>query len=288
MSTIARRSLPEMPATDMITADDGRSSAQNWFADVHAITMRNLTRLKRSPDVIGFALLQPIMFVLLFSQVYGGAIKVEGSNYTEFLMAGIFAQTVIFGSTISGSYMAEDIRDGIIDRFRSLPMSPSAVLVARSISDFLLNIVSITVMLITGFIVGWRFREGAGYFILGLLLLLFFAWAFSWVMIFIGLSVKSPETLNQAVFIILFPLTFISNAFVPSDTLPTVLRVIAERNPISALVQAVRNLFGNVGDVPVPDVWPLQHPVAAVLIGMVVVLLVFPPLAVRKFRRKEV
>ena len=220
----------------MITADANRTPVQDWLTDVHAITMRNLTRLKRSPDVIGFALLQPIMFVLLFSQVYGGAIQVEGSNYTEFLMAGIFAQTVIFGSTISGSYMAEDIRDGIIDRFRSLPMAPSAVLVARSLSDFLLNIVSITVMLVTGFLVGWRFREGVLAFILGLLLLLFFAWAFSWVMIFIGLSVKSPETLNQAVFIILFPLTFISNAFVPSDTLPTVLRVIAEWNPISALV----------------------------------------------------
>ena len=272
----------------MIAAASDRSAVQDWLTDVHAVTMRNLTRLKRSPDVIGFALLQPIMFVLLFSQVYGGAIQVKGSNYTEFLMAGIFAQTVIFGSTISGSYMAEDIRDGIIDRFRSLPMAPSAVLVARSLSDFMLNIVSITVMLITGFLVGWRFREGVVDFILGLLLLLFFAWAFSWVMIFIGLTVKSPETLNQAVFIILFPLTFISNAFVPSDTLPTVLRVIAEWNPISALVQAVRTLFGNLGDVPVPDVWPMQHPIVTVLVGMAVVLMVFPPLAVRKFRRKEV
>ena len=275
-------------SNDLITADDGRSAVADWLTDVHAVTMRNLTRLKRSPDVIGFALLQPIMFVLLFSQVYGGAIQVEGSNYTEFLMAGIFAQTVIFGSTISGSYMAEDIRDGIIDRFRSLPMAPSAVLVARSLSDFLLNIVSITVMLITGFVVGWRFREGVLYFVLGLLLLLFFAWAFSWVMIFIGLSVKSPETLNQAVFIILFPLTFISNAFVPSDTLPTVLRVIAEWNPISALVQAVRTLFGNLGDMPAPEVWPMQHPIITVLFGMAVVLLVFPPLAVRKFRRKQI
>ncbi|RMB58471.1 ABC transporter permease [Tessaracoccus antarcticus] len=271
-----------------IALDPGRTAVRDWFTDVHAVTMRNLTRLKRSPDVIGFALLQPIMFVLLFSQVYGGAIRVEGSNYTEFLMAGIFAQTVIFGSTISGSYMAEDIRDGIIDRFRSLPMAPSAVLVARSLSDFILNIVSITVMLCTGFLVGWRFREGVLDFVLGLLLLLVFAWAFSWVMIFIGLSVKSPETLNQAVFIILFPLTFISNAFVPSDTLPTVLRVIAEWNPISALVQAVRKLFGNLGDMPAPEVWPMQHPVPTVLVGIAVVLLVFPPLAVRKFRRKQV
>ena len=263
-----------------------RQPALEWLSDVHAVTARNLTRLKRNPDVIGFTLFQPIMFVLLFSQVYGGAIQVAGSNYTEFLMAGIFAQTVIFGSTISGSYMALDIKEGIIDRFRSLPMAPSAVLVARSCSDFVLNVVAMTVMLGTGYLVGWRFRESVGSFLLGIVLLLVFAWAFSWVMILIGLLVKSPETLNQAVFIVLFPLTFISNAFVPSDTLPTALRVIAEWNPISALVQAVRTLFGNLGAVPVPEVWPMQHPILTVLGGVVIMLLVFPPLAVARFRSR--
>lgn len=264
-----------------------QDALREWLSDVHAVTARNLTRLKRNPDVIGFTLFQPIMFVLLFSQVYGGAIQVEGSNYTEFLMAGIFAQTVIFGSTISGSYMALDIKEGIIDRFRSLPMAPSAVLVARSCSDFVLNVVAMTVMIGTGYLVGWRFRESLGSFVIGLVLLLLFAWAFSWVMILLGLLVKSPETLNQAIFIVLFPLTFISNAFVPSHTLPTVLRVIAEWNPISALVQAVRTLFGNLGDLPVPEVWPMQHPILTVLAGVVIMLLVFPPLAVARFRSRS-
>lgn len=264
-----------------------QDTLREWLSDVHAVTARNLTRLKRNPDVIGFTLFQPIMFVLLFSQVYGGAIQVEGSNYTEFLMAGIFAQTVIFGSTISGSYMALDIKEGIIDRFRSLPMAPSAVLVARSCSDFVLNVVAMTVMIGTGYLVGWRFRESLGSFVIGLVLLLLFAWAFSWVMILLGLLVKSPETLNQAIFIVLFPLTFISNAFVPSHTLPTVLRVIAEWNPISALVQAVRTLFGNLGDLPVPEVWPMQHPILTVLAGVVIMLLVFPPLAVARFRSRS-
>ena len=264
-----------------------QDTLREWLSDVHAVTARNLTRLKRNPDVIGFTLFQPIMFVLLFSQVYGGAIQVEGSNYTEFLMAGIFAQTVIFGSTISGSYMALDIKEGIIDRFRSLPMAPSAVLVARSCSDFVLNVVAMTVMIGTGYLVGWRFRESLGSFVIGLVLLLLFAWAFSWVMILLGLLVKSPETLNQAIFIVLFPLTFISNAFVPSHTLPTVLRVIAEWNPISALVQAVRTLFGNLGDLPVPEVWPMQHPILTVLAGVMIMLLVFPPLAVARFRSRS-
>lgn len=264
-----------------------RSPLQEWLSDVHAVTMRNLTRLKRSPEVIAFALFQPIMFVVLFSQVYGGAIQVQGSNYTDFLMGGIFAQTVIFGATISGSYMATDIKDGIIDRFRTLPMAPSAVLVARTMPDLVINAVSMVVMIVTGLVVGWRFNDGVVNFLLGVGLLLFFGWTFSWVMVLIGLAVRSPETLNNAVFIILFPLTFISNAFVPSNTLPTVLRVIAEWNPISALVQAVRRLFGNLGSLPTPDIWPMQHPVATVLVGCLLMLLIFPPLALARFRSKQ-
>ncbi len=264
-----------------------RSPVASWFGDVHAVTARNLTRLKRSPEVIAFALFQPIMFVVLFSQVYGGAIQVAGSNYTEFLMGGIFAQTVIFGATISGSYMATDIKEGIIDRFRTLPMAPSAVLVARTLSDLVINAVSMVVMVVTGLIVGWRFNNGIGSFLLGVGLLLFFGWTFSWVMVLIGLAIRTPETLNNAVFIVLFPLTFISNAFVPSNTLPTVLRVIAEWNPISALVQAVRTLFGNLGALPTPDVWPMQHPVATILVGCALMLLVFPPLALVRFRTKQ-
>lgn len=274
-----------MTATDLRPREI--SPVLSWFEDVHAVTVRNLTRLRRSPDVVGFAIFQPIMFVLLFSQVFAGSVAVPGGDYTDFLMAGIFAQTVIFGSTISGSYMAQDIKEGIIDRFRSLPMAPSAVLVARSVSDLVLNVISMVIMVLTGLGVGWRFADGIGGFLAGIGLLLAFSWAFSWVMILIGLSVKSTETLNQATFIVLFPLTFISNAFVPSDTLPTVLRVIAEWNPISALVQAVRQLFGNLGTIPTPEVWPMQHPIATVIGGIVVILLVFPPLALHRFRTKS-
>jgi len=256
-----------------------------WAEDGWIVTRRNLLRLRRSPDILVFAVLQPIMFVLLFSQVYGGAIAVDGTDYTQFLMAGIFAQTVIFGSTFSGSAMAQDLKEGIIDRFRTLPMSASAVLVGRTLGDLVINTISIVIMMLTGLVVGWRVDASPLSFLGGIALLLLFSYAFSWVMCLLGMSVKSPETINNASFLVLFPLTFVSNAFVPSDTLPTVLRVFAEWNPVSSLVQAVRLSFGNVGSAPVPHLWTMQHPYLTVLVGIAVMLVVFVPLAVRRFAR---
>jgi ABC-2 type transport system permease protein len=254
-----------------------------WYSDGWTITKRNLIKIKRTPDMLVFAVIQPIMFVLLFSQVYAGAIAVQGTDYTQFLMAGIFAQTVVFGSTFSGAAMAQDLKAGIIDRFRSLPMSSSAVLIGRTNGDLALNAISMVIMMATGFIVGWRVNSSMGEFFAGLGLLLLFSYAFSWVMALLGMSVKSVEVINNASFIILFPITFVSNAFVPLETLPGPLRVFAELNPVSALVQAARELFGNEGSAPVPDVWTLQNPVATVLIGVVVLLVVFVPLSIRKF-----
>ncbi|WP_159574144.1 ABC transporter permease [Curtobacterium sp. 18060] len=256
-----------------------------WFEDGWTVTKRNLIKIKRSPDMLVFAVLQPIMFVLLFSQVYGGAIAVEGTDYTQFLMAGIFAQTVVFGATFSGSAMAQDLKEGLIDRFRTLPMSASAVLVGRTNSDLVLNSISMAIMMLTGLAVGWRVNSSPPEFLAGIALLLLFSYAFSWVMALLGMSVKTPEVINNASFMILFPLTFISNAFVPSDTLPLVLRVFAEWNPVSSLVQAARELFGNVGSAPVPDIWTMQHPIVTVLIGIAVMLVVFVPWAVNKYTR---
>ncbi|WIB78483.1 ABC transporter permease [Curtobacterium sp. MCPF17_002] len=256
-----------------------------WFEDGWTVTKRNLIKIKRSPDMLVFAVLQPIMFVLLFSQVYGGAIQVQGTDYTQFLMAGIFAQTVVFGATFSGSAMAQDLKEGLIDRFRTLPMSASAVLVGRTNSDLVLNGISMAIMMLTGLVVGWRVNSSPLEFLAGVGLLLLFSYAFSWVMALLGMSVKTPEVINNASFMILFPLTFISNAFVPSDTLPLVLRVFAEWNPVSSLVQAARELFGNVGSAPVPDIWTMQHPVLTVLIGITVMLVVFVPWAVNKYTR---
>ena len=256
-----------------------------FLSDGWVTTKRNVLKIRRVPDILVFTLIQPIMFVLLFTYVYGGVIDIPGSSYVEFLMAGIFAQTVVFGSTYSGSAMAQDLKDGIIDRFRTLPMSPAAVLVGRTNGDMLINASSMVVMMITGFIVGWRIRSSFGEALFAVVLLLLFAYAFSWVMAYIGMSVRSPEIINNVSFLILFPLTFISNAFVPSDTLPTPLRVFAEWNPVSALVQAARELFGNVPDgIPAGDTWTAQNPVLTVLIGLAVMLVIFVPLSIRKFQ----
>lgn len=254
------------------------------FSDGWVTTKRNLIKIIRVPDILFFTLLQPIMFVLLFTYVYGGVVDIPGSSYAEFLMAGIFAQTVVFGSTFSGSAMAQDLKDGIIDRFRTLPMNPAAVLIGRTNGDMFINAASMAVMMLTGFIVGWRVRSSFGEAVLAVGLILLFAYAFSWVMSYVGMSVRSPEIINNVSFLILFPITFISNAFVPSSTLPGPLRVFAEWNPVSALVQSSRELFGNVAPgLPVGDAWTAQNPLATVLIGVAVMLAVFVPLSVRKF-----
>lgn len=255
-----------------------------WFNDGWITTRRNLIKIKRVPDILVFTTLQPIMFVLLFTYVYAGVIDIPGSTYTEFIMAGIFAQTVVFGSTYSGSAMAQDLKDGIIDRFRTLPMTKSAVLIGRTNGDLLVNSISMGVMMATGFVVGWRIRSSFLEAVAGVAILLLFAYALSWVMAFLGMMVRSPEVINNVSFLVLFPLTFISNAFVPAETLPPPLRLIAEWNPVTWLVQAARELFGNVPPgTPVGDRWVQQNPALAVMIGVIVILTIFVPLAIRRF-----
>lgn len=272
-------------ATTTTLVPQAGSVLSRLMSDGWTVTWRNLQKFRRSPDYIVFAVLQPIMFVLLFSQVYGGSIQVQGTNYTEYLMAGIFGQTVLFGATFSGYGMAQDLKDGIVDRFRTLPMHRAAVLVGRTNADLLLNTISMVIMILTGLVVGWRFRGSFLEFVAGVALLLLFSYAFSWVMSLLGMMVRSPEVINNAAFMVLFPLTFISNAFVQSQNLPGPLQTFADWNPVSALVQAARSLFGNVGAAPVPDAFPMQHPVATVLVGSAVMMAIFVPLAVARYIR---
>ncbi|MFD4352887.1 ABC transporter permease [Nocardia sp. NPDC058519] len=257
-------------------------------SDSITIAKRNVIKIKRVPDVLIFTTLSPIMFVLLFAYVFGSAISVPGleGGYREFLIAGIFAQTVVFGATFTGAGLAEDMQKGIIDRFRSLPMAPSAVLVGRTISDVVINVVSLVVMSLTGLVVGWRIRGSFLDAVLAYALMLLFAYALSWMMAVVGLIVRAPEVFNNASFMVIFPLTFLSNAFVPLDNMPTPLRVFAEWNPVSALTQAVRDLFGNVNPMAPPsEAWPMQHPVATSLMWIVVILIVFVPLAQIQYKK---
>ena len=255
-------------------------------SDSVTITRRNLIKVKRVPDLIVFATLSPIMFVLLFRYVFGSAIPIEGISYAEFLLPGIFAQTVVFGSTITGASIADDIQKGLIDRFRSLPMARSAVLIGRTVADLGLNVITMVVMAVTGLVVGWRIHSSVGEALAGFVLLLLFAFAFSWVMALVGLMVRTPEVVNNASFIVIFPLTFIANTFVPTNNFPTVLKVIADWNPVSALVQAARQLFGNTApSLETSSAWSLQHPVTYTLLWVVVLLVVFVPLSVRTYLR---
>ena len=257
------------------------------ISDSVVITRRNLIKVKRVPDLIVFATLSPIMFVVLFRYVFGGAINLpDGITYAEFLLPGIFAQTVVFGSTITGASIADDLQKGLIDRFRSLPMSRSAVLIGRTVADLGLNLISIFVMAVTGLLVGWRINTSIGEAAGGFLILLAFAYAISWLMAMVGLLVRTPEVVNNASFIVIFPITFIANTFVPLESFPPVLRTFAEWNPVSTVTQAARELFGNIpAGLPEPDAWSLQHPVVYTLLWAAAILAVFVPLSVRAYLR---
>src|SRR5688572_547448 len=198
------------------------SSLSYALADGAIIAKRNLIKTKRLPDVLVFTTMSPIMFVLLFAYIFGGSIDIPGTNYREFLIAGIFAQNIIFGASFTGTALADDMQKGIIDRFRSLPMSRSAVLVGRTASDIVNNAIAIAVMSVTGLIVGWRVRTSILQALGGYLLLLLFAYAISWIMAWVGLKVRSVEVVNNATFMFVFPMTFIANTFVPSQNLPGV------------------------------------------------------------------
>lgn len=250
------------------------------------VARRNLIKIKRVPDLLVFSTLSPIMFILLFAYVFGSAIGVKGVSYKEFLMPGIFTQTVIFGATITGAGMADDIQKGIIDRFRSLPMSRSAVLVGRTTSDLLNNVLVMVIMSLTGLIVGWRIRTSVGEAVGAFLVILLFAYAMSWLMALVGLVVPSPEVVNNASFIVIFPLTFVANTFVPTDNFPAPLKAFAHWNPVSAVTQAARDLFGNTSPkVPAPDTWPMHHAVLYSVLWSVFLVVIFVPLAVRQYKK---
>ena len=255
------------------------------LSDGFAVAKRNVIKIKRVPEVLVSVLISPIIFVLLFAYVFGSSIDIPGSSYREFLISGIFAMTLVFGATLTGAGLADDMQKGIMDRFRSLPMSRSAVVFGRTASDVIYNVISLIIMALAGLIVGWRIHNGIGNALIGFGLLLLFAYAFSWIMAYVGLLVPSVEVINNASIMVIFPLTFIANTFVPAENLPTPLRIFAEWNPVSAVTQASRELFGNIPPgTPEPMAWPLQNAALYTLIWVVIIIAVFAPLAVRRYR----
>ncbi len=262
--------------------------------DSLVIARRNLIRMTRIPEMILFGVIQPVMFVVLFTYVFGGSMKIGNTTdpdvYKNFLMAGIFAQTVTFATAGAGAGIADDMHKGLIDRFRSLPMARGAVLTGRTVADLVQTAITLLILAIVALIVGWRpgsaeptnFGKILGAF--GLLLLL--GYAFTWIGALIGLSVRTPEAATSGGLIWLFPVTFISIAFVDSSQMTPWLRHVADWNPFSATVQACRQLFGDPG-LSQSSAWPMQHPVWASLIYSIVIVAIFRTLAVRKYRRAD-
>ncbi|UYQ64087.1 ABC transporter permease [Streptomyces peucetius] len=274
-----------------ITAPKPRGGVGQSLNDSLVVAKRNLIRMTRIPEMIIFGMIQPVMFVVLFSYIFGGSMQIGSSTspevYREFLMAGIFAQTVTFATAGAGAGIADDMHKGLIDRFRSLPMARGAVLTGRTLADLVQTALTIVVLVIVALLVGWRVHEGVPKALGAFALLLLLGYAFSWIGALIGLTVRTPEAATSGGLIWLFPVTFISNAFVDSSKLTPWLQHIAEWNPFSATVQACRELFGNPGVSP-SDAWPMQHPVLASVIWSVLITVVFRTLAVRKYRSATV
>jgi ABC-2 type transport system permease protein/oleandomycin transport system permease protein len=245
--------------------------------DTLVVAERNLVRLKRAPDLLTAFTVQPIMFVLLFVYVFGGAVRTPGYDYVDYLIPGILVQNIAFGGFVTALGLNEDLNKGLIDRFRSLPMARAAVLAGRTLADVVTNTLSIVVLLVTGLIIGFSFRDASVLDVVaGLLLLIVFGYAFSWVFALLGMLVSSPESANSLGFIAVFPLTFISSAFVPTGSMPDVLQWFADINPFTIVVDAMRALWLGA---------PAGNYVWGAFVWALVIIAVFAPLAVWRYRR---
>ena len=246
------------------------------ISDTLVLAKRSLLRIPRQPDLLVGFTVQPILFVLLFVYVFGGAIQTPGLDYVDFLMPGIIVQSIAFGGFVTALGLSDDLKKGLMDRFRSLPMTRSALLTGRTLGDVVTNVFQLVVMFTVGFLVGFSFSTSVGEVIAGIALLLLIGYAFSWVFAFIGLSASSPEAANAYGFTILFPLTFVSSAFVPVDSMPGWLQPIAEHNPFTSMVDAARALF--VGTPAGNDVW-------LAVVWTIAIIAVFAPLSAWRYRR---
>jgi len=246
--------------------------------DTMVIAERNLMRIPRQPDLLLAFTVQPVMFVLLFVYVFGGAISTPGYEYVDFLIPGIIVQNIAFGGFVTALGLAEDLNKGLIDRFRSLPMARAAVLAGRTIADIATNTLSVLVLLVTGLIIGFSFHANVVEILLGFVLLLLFGYAFSWIFALLGMVVSSPEAANSLGFIAVFPLTFISSAFVPTDSMPAALEWFADINPFTIVVNAMRSLWLGA---------PAGNYVWGAFVWSFVLIAVFAPLAVHRYRTRS-
>jgi ABC-2 type transport system permease protein len=276
--------------TDLLTEQDltiGQSPVRLFITDVWVLVRRAITRIKNEPETLMDVTLMPIIFILMFAYVFGGAIRLPaGGSYHEYLIGGMLGMGLAQTAPGVAVALVTDMSTGLMDRFRSLPMSRWAVLIARSIAELLTQLISTVIVVCVGLAIGWRVHTNGWDVLAALGLALLFGYAFTWGGILLGMVLRSPEAAQQLGFILFLPLTFISSAFVPTQGMPGWLQAFANWNPLSALAAACRHLFGNPNPAALVHAWPLQHPELAVLAWSAAIIAVFAPLAVRKYRRK--
>ncbi|BBY31633.1 ABC transporter permease [Mycolicibacterium sediminis] len=255
---------------------------QSWI-----MVKRNMIHTKRMPEMLSDVTVQPIMFVLLFAFVFGASIATRGAaSYREFLLPGIQAQTIVFTAFVVSTGITADVEKGIIDRFRSLPIRRSAVLIGRSVASLLHSSIGVVVMAVTGLCIGWRIRGSVAEAVLAFALILVFGFGMIWFGILIGSLMRSVEAVNGVMFTVLFPITFLANTFAPTEPMPHWLRVVAEWNPVSSLAQAMRELWGNGPAAPPDAQLPLHHPVLATILWSIAMTAVIAPFALRAYARR--
>jgi ABC transporter DrrB family efflux protein len=266
--------------------NERRGRLATFWSDTLVFAGRNIEHTRQIPEKLLDVTLQPLMFVLLFAYVFGGAISVNGGNYREFLIGGVLVQSLAFGLTGPATSIATDLTEGVIDRFRSLPATRTAYLSGHFVAELAGLAVSIVVLLGAGLIVGWGVHSDVGHAGLGVLLLLLFASAMIWIGTWIGLVVRTPDAVMGVAFTVVFPLTFLSSAFVPVNTMPDVLQWVASWNPVTVIVAAVRELFGNPGSPVTKHIWPLEHPVEAAFLYCLLLLAIAVPMSLRRYRAR--
>lgn len=280
MSTATIDTLP------LATTAPRNGTIGTWLRNVVVLTRRNLMHVRREPAQLSDATIQPVLFTVLFVYVFGSAMTITGGSYKDFAIGGLIAMNLTTAAVGTAVGLSSDLSTGVIDRFRTLPMSRSAVLVGRTLSDLLSSLLCASIVVLTGLVIGWRPDEGVAGVIGGLAVAVFFAWAISWLMACVGLLVSDPESAQGIGLILLFPAAFVSTSFVPTDGMPHVLRVIADWNPVSAVAGACRDLFGNPNPASASGAWPAQHPVLMSVLSAVVIIAIAAPVSSALLRRR--
>ena len=261
-------------------------SARHLFADSLVFAQRNVAHVRQIPEKLLDVTLQPIMFTLLFAYVFGGVIAIPDGNYREYLLGGVMIQSISFGMMGPATAIATDVREGVVDRFRSLPVSRASYLIGHILAELGASMLGVTILSLSGLIIGWGIHSSLPGAIAGYGLIALYAFAMVWIGTWLGLTVRSPDSAQGVVFLVIFPATFLANTFVPLSGLSPVLRAIAAWNPVSTLAAAVRELFGNPTALPVDATWPLRHAVVCAVLWSLLLLVISIPLAIRAFRKR--